>query len=111
MFWNRFTPTFEIAIFQNHVRVKNCRSDEIAERPAVYPFSSSSMLIANQDYLEEELKQLIRQVAGTYLFIFPNARVVELQKPLEPVEREALRNALLNGGFSKVFLPDDENRR
>ena len=103
-----FAAKWELAVFRNRLRLTDLKSGETGERAAIYPFSTSRMLIANQECLEQEFKELAIELSSKRrFFIYPEVRIVSTESPLEPVERDALRRAIADAGASKVFFMDE----
>ena len=107
--FDSLTPIWHVSIYENRIVLLEPKTGISGERVAEHRFSDGDRLITNDQILEHELGQLIRQLFKQKWFgRYPEMHVVALARPVTGEEREALRTALANAGASKVVLPGDE---
>jgi hypothetical protein len=103
----KLKPIWELEIFRNRIRITEPATGRAGERTATYPFSTASLLIAEDQCLEQEIRMLTEQCFGRPGMFgrFPEMRVTHLDAPVTAVEIASLNEALANAGASKIVLP------
>jgi len=104
----KLKPIWELEIFRNRIRITEPATGRTGERTATYPFSSASLLIAEDQCLEQEIRMLSEACFGRPGMFgrFPEMRVVHLDAVVSAREIASLNEALANAGASKIVLPE-----
>ena len=99
-----FRPTLEVVVQPNRVSVRNLASGSFATADA--PFSCSHLMADSAEILEHTCNRLFMETADplSRFFAFPTVRVSTAGRTIHALERETIRNALLNCGASKVIF-------
>jgi len=108
----KLKPIWELEIFRNRIRITEPATGRTGERTATYPFSSASLLIAEDQCLEQEIRMLSEECFGRPGMFgrFPEMHVVHLDAVVTAEEVAALNEALANAGASKIILPAQAGR-
>lgn len=107
-----FRLDLDIGLYRNRVQVTDRKTGLFVDHHAEYPFSSDKLLVSDQRYLEHTLSHAIRKLMkGGFILFYPKAYVSGTETPLEPVERTALRMALINTGFKTIVFEDEEGEQ
>ena len=95
----------QLEVMRNRLVLRDVPQGRTIDQRAVDKFSTDSVLIADQVWLEEELKRAIKELASGWrrLFSYPTVVVTRVSQPLVPVERAALHAAIMNAGARKVI--------
>ena len=109
----KLKPIWELEIFRNRIRITEPATGRAGEKTATHPFSSASLLIAEDQCLEQEIRMLIEECFGRpgMLGRYPEMRVTHLDAVVTPAEIASLNEALANAGASKIVLPEQTGSR
>jgi hypothetical protein len=108
----KLKPIWELEIFRNRIRITEPATGRGGERTATHPFSSASLLIAEDQCLEQEIRMLTAECFGRpgMLGRYPEIHVTHLDAVITAAELAALNEALANAGASKIVLPQQAGR-
>ena len=109
----KLKPIWELEIFRNRIRITEPATGRTGEKTATYPFSSASLLIAEDQCLEQEIRMLTEEFFGRPGMFgrFPEMRVTHLDAAVTAAEIASLNKALANAGASKIVLPEQTGSR
>ena len=109
----KLKPIWELEIFRNRIRMTEPATGRSGERAATYLFSTASLLIAEDQCLEQEIRMLSEECFGRPGMFgrFPEMRVIHLDAAVTAAEIASLNEALANAGASKVVLPGQTELR
>ncbi|HWK40660.1 MAG TPA: hypothetical protein VNR60_01905 [Croceibacterium sp.] len=109
----KLKPIWELEIFRNRIRLTELATGRTGERTATYPFSTASLLIAEDQCLEQEIRMLSNECFGRPGIFgrFPEVQVVHLDAVVAAAEIALLNEALVNVGASKIVLPEATDLR
>jgi len=98
-------PVWQIGVLENRLTILEPKTGRSAERQAEHEFSRDGLLVVDAQILEHELTKLFRAFTDSrWMSRYPVVEVHQFAWPIQGLELEAVRIAVMNAGASKVVL-------